>query len=228
VTFTPTTVGGQPGTLTVTSSDPGSPAMIPLSGTGVGAGSFTLTVGGGNTGSATVSSGTSANYGLTITPLNGFTGTVVLNCTPITPALYATCSILPSSVTLASGVQGSTVTISTVTSIAANERGPNRRRDLGDTALALLFPTLIFTWKSRTSRHRAWRQVGPAVWLVFVAATLLMASGCGGGGGANPNTTGPTNLRYTPAGSYQYEVTASGTSGGSQITESVTLNLTVQ
>jgi hypothetical protein len=202
--------------------------MIPLSGTGVAAGSFTLTVGGGNTESVTVSSGTSADYGLTITPLNGFTGTVVLNCTPITPALYATCSILPSSVTLTSGVQGSTVTISTVTSIAANERGPNRRRDLGDTAFALLFPTLIFTWKSGTSRHRAWRQVGPAVWLVFIAATLLTASGCGGGGGSNANTTGSTTLRYTPAGSYQYEVTASGTSGGSQITQSVTLNLTVQ
>ncbi len=34
VTFTPAAIGAQPGTLTVTSSDPASPASIPLSGTG--------------------------------------------------------------------------------------------------------------------------------------------------------------------------------------------------
>jgi hypothetical protein len=94
-------------------------------------------------------------------------------------------------------------------------------------ALALLFPALIFSWKARASRHHAWRHVGPAVWAVFAAAMLLTSSGCGGRG-ANANTTGPSNLRYTPAGSYQYQVTASGTSGGSQITQTVTLNLTVQ
>lgn len=231
VAFAPTAAGPQNGMLTVTSSDPGSPASIPLSGTGVTAGSFTLTTAsGGSTGSATVSSGSAASYGLTITPINGFSGAVVLNCTPITAAPYATCSILPSSVMLVGGVQNSTATINTVTSIAANDFSPARPRshlNMGDTALALFFPTLLFTWKARSSRHRAWWQVGPVMWLVFVA-TMLTLSGCGGGAGASPAITQSGSLRYTPAGTYQYQVTATGTSGGNQITQSVTLNLTVQ
>jgi hypothetical protein len=231
ITFTPTAAGAQSGTLTVTSSDPGSPATVPLSGTGVPAGSFTLSVNGGVSASATVTSGSPASYALTVTPTNGFSGSVVLNCTPLTAAEYATCSILPSSVMLAGGVQTSTATINTVTSIAANDGGhvgPNRWLRIEDTSLALMLPTLVFTWRSRTSRHRAWRQVGPTVWLVLVVAMLATAVGCGGGGGSSSNTGGTTSLRYTPAGSYQYQVTASGTSGGSQITQSVTLNLTVQ
>jgi len=229
VTFTPTAPGAQSGTLTITSSDPGSPATVPLSGTGVPAGSFTLTANGGSSASVTVASGSPATYSLAVTPINGFNGAVVLNCTPITPAQYATCSILPSSVMLTSGAQTSTATINTVTTVAGNSRRPDKPvglRDIEDTALALLFPTLVFTWKARTSRHRAWRQIGPLAWLVVVTVALLSSGGCGGGSGSN--ATGPTNLRYSPAGSYQYQVTASGTSGGSQITQSVTLNLTVQ
>jgi len=230
INFTPTAAGAHTGILTVTSSDPGSPASIPLSGTGAANGSFTLMVNGGSSASATVASGSPASYTLAVTPTNGFNGTVVLNCTPVTPAQYATCSLLPSSVMLIAGAQSAAATINTVTSIAANSRepiAPGTVRGLGSTALALLFPTLIFTWKARTSRHRAWRQVGPAAWAVVAAIALFSASGCGGGG-AGANTTGPSTLRYTPAGSYQYQVTASGTSGVTQITQTVTLNLTVQ
>ncbi len=229
ISFTPAAAGTRAGILTITSSDPGSPASIPLSGTGVANGSFTLTVNGASSASATVTSGSPATYALAVTPTNGFNGTVVLNCTPVTPAQYATCSLLPSSVMLGVGTQSAAATINTVTSIAASSREPivpGEARNLGSTALALLFPTLVFMWKARTSRHRAWRQVGPVAWAVVMAIALLSANGCGGGG-ASANTTGPT-LRYTPAGSYQYQVTASGTSGVTQITQTVTLNLTVQ
>jgi len=64
--------------------------------------------------------------------------------------------------------------------------------------------------------------------MLVIVAAVFIASGCGGGGGTNANNTGASNLRYTPPGTYQYQVTASGTSGGNQITQSVTLNLTVQ
>jgi hypothetical protein len=94
--------------------------------------------------------------------------------------------------------------------------------------LAILFPAaIVFTRKARTSRRGFLRPVGPALWVIFGAALLATSSGCGGHP-SSPNVTGPTNLRYTPPGSYQYEVTASGTSGGNQITQTVTLNLTVQ
>ncbi len=48
--------------------------------------------------------------------------------------------------------------------------------------------------------------------------TTLWPSGCGSGG--------DPNIRTTPPGTYQYQVTASSTTGV-QLTQTVTLNLTV-
>jgi hypothetical protein len=60
------------------------------------------------------------------------------------------------------------------------------------------------------------------VWAIFAAILLLSSSGCGGGSSV------ASNLRFSPSGAYQYQVTASSVSGGVQITQMVTLNLTVQ
>ena len=91
----------------VTSSDITSPAVVSLIGTGAAGGTFTLTVNGGSSASVTVAngSGTPATYQLLVTPGNGFGGTVVLNCTPVIAAIWASCSILPSSVILSGAVQ---------------------------------------------------------------------------------------------------------------------------
>lgn len=220
--FTPSATGTRAGTLTVISSDALSPATISLTGTAAAiiGGSFTLTVNGSSTASASVSSGEPAAYNLTITPTGNFTGTVVLSCTPVTPAQYATCSLQPSSVTLSGATQTAIATLNTVTSIAEAPPG-NHHRTFGDTAFALLFPAIIFTWKARTSRHPAWRKVGPIAWAIFAAIALLSANGCSG------NNVSPTNLRYAPTGTYQYQITASSTSGPA-ITQTVTLNLTVR
>jgi hypothetical protein len=221
VTFTPAAAGARAGTLTVTSSDATSPDAVPLAGDGTVNGSFALTANGSSTASATVAGGAPATYNLTATPNNGFTGTVVLNCTPVTPAQYATCSLLPSSIALSGTAQNAVVTLATVTSIADAE-AVKPGRTFGDTFLALLFPALIFTWKARTSRHPAWRKVGPVAWAVVAAIALLTAGGCGG------NSISPSNLRYTAAGTYQYQVTATGVSGGVPVAQTVTLNLTVK
>jgi trimeric autotransporter adhesin len=228
VTFTPSALGARPGSLTILSSDASSPDTVPLTGTGIANGSFTLTVNGAATASATVASGTGnpATYTLTVTPVNSFSGTVVLSCTAVVPAQYASCSLLPSSVTLSGGAQTAIATINTVTSIATNTPPIPPHRRFNDTALSLLFPALILTWKARTSRHRAWRRIGPIAWACITAIALLSSSGCGGGG-ATTNNANP-NLRYAASGAYQYQVTASSVSGSTQITQTVTLNLTIQ
>ena len=223
LTFTPTTAGPRSGTLTVTSSDATSPAAVPLTGSGIVNGFFTLTASGATTASATVQSGSPAAYTLTLTPVNSFTGAVALNCTPILPAQYADCSLQPSSVTLSSSSQTVVATLTTVTTIASASTPPGKRpHHFSDTALCLLFPALFFTWKARISRHNTRRSVGPVAWAIFAAITLLTSGGCGG------NKVIPSNLRYTPAGTYQYQVTASGVSAGVNITQTVTLSLTVQ
>ncbi|GAC1424305.1 MAG: hypothetical protein NVSMB62_21150 [Acidobacteriaceae bacterium] len=201
VTFTPSGVGANPGTLIVVSSDASSPAKASLLGSGISNGSFSLSVNGSDAGSASVKFGRPASYGLTITPVNGFSGAVVLNCTPITPADFAYCSLVPSRVTLNGAPQNAAATINTVVSIAALNRGAGGR-GFGETALGLLFPALLLSWKARTSPRRVWRRTMPYVWAIFATVALLTSSGCGGSG-ADPN------LRYATPGTYQYQVTAS-------------------
>ena len=231
VTFTPTAVGARPGSLIVTSSDASSPDTVPLTGTGVANGTFTLTASGGPTATATVTSGTPATYNLTVTPLNNFSGTVVLSCTPVVPAQYASCSLLPSTIPLTGTAQNSVATLNTVTSTAANTIPAKPGRSFYDTALCLLFPALLFTWKARTSRHRIWRRYGPVAWAIFATIALLTTGGCGGKSTATSASAPPvttTNLLYATPGVYQYQVTASSISGATQITQTVTLNLTIQ
>jgi hypothetical protein len=214
VTFTPTALGARPGTLTLTSSDPSSPLAIPLTGTGIPAGSFLLTVNGGSVASALAASGNTASYLLAVTP-QGYTGTVDLTCSAIVPGPYATCSLQPASVTLAGGLQNSIAILNTVTSATnstARTDSPSRILPFGRAGNSLLLATLLVCLRIRRRHRRGFSA------FLLLAAFALIAQGCGSG--ANPN------LRYTPPGTYQYQVTASSTSG-LQITHSVTLNLTI-
>jgi hypothetical protein len=243
VTFTPTTLGARPGTLTITSSVSTSSNIVPLTGTGVTNGSFLLTVNSGpsasgtavanaSSASATVQSEFPATYNLLLTPQAGFTGTVVLNCVPITPGLYATCSLLPSSITLAGSPQTAIATINTITSVnpttvaqdlanPSSRRGPHSQQDTrnADRALLCLLPTaLFFFWKIRKTRTAATNRIRSILWTVLFTTATFWISGCGSGG--------DPSLRRTPPGTYQYQVTASSTTG-EVITQTVTLNLTV-
>jgi len=223
ITFTPTTTGARTGTLTITSTDQSSPATIPLTGTGIANGTFTLTVNGAAASTATVKSGEPANYSLTLTPQNTFSGTVVLNCTPINPGQYATCSLLPSNITLDGAAQNAVATINTVTEVTTSANHPDHNPNTRTTAplLCLLPAALLFFWRARHRPAKATRKT----LLLTLLATALLSSGCGSGGSVNSNNTNP-NLRYTPPGIYQYQVTATATTG-IQITQTVILNLIV-
>ncbi len=220
VTFSPTATGPRNGVLTVSTST--SSASVPLTGTGVSGGSFALTVDGGLSATATVHSEDPAVYNLQLSPQAGFSGTVVLNCTPITPGQYATCSLLPSSIALNGASQSATATINTVTGVStpsttAQDRQniqPNPHTGLGRTFLCLLPAALVF-FRQRRSR----RTLAPILWTLFFSFGILWLNGCGA------NVVNP-NLHYTPAGTYQYQITASSTTG-IEHSQTVTLNLTV-
>src|SRR6185312_13699325 len=189
ITFTPTATGARNGSLTVTSSDSSSPATIPLTGTGVPNGSFTLAVNGADSSSASEPYGVPASYGLTITPVNGFSGTVVLNCAPIAPGVYATCSLSPSSVNIAGSAQNATATINTITKVNMNAPSQSAHIDPTSRAFFCLFPAaLLFFWKSRKTRSALRRTA--FVWIVLFSATTILLLGCGSGG--------DPSLRYTP------------------------------
>lgn len=214
LSFTPSVLGTRPGTFIIASSDTDSPTVVPLTGTGVPNGGFTLTAAGKSTASITVKSGYSANYPLTLTPQNNFNGSVILNCTPLQPGQYAACALLPSSIALSGAAQNITATLNTITSATSVAQ----TREGNNSALLCLFPAaLIFFWRRRSIRTKL-------CMLIFAVTTLLTLNGCGSGGVLN---TGDPNLRKTPPGTYQYQVTATSTTGV-RITQTVTLNLIVQ
>jgi hypothetical protein len=202
VAFTPAATGTRTATLTVTSSDPHGPSVIALSGTGAVAGSFALTVNGGTSATLSVASGSPASFPLSVTPLNGYTGSVALTCTSVTAGEYANCSLLASSLTLNGSAQSSTATINTITSEVR----------AGAVAMACLLGGLLLRRRRRYA----------VACVVMSGMTLCLAiSGCGGG------TSGGKALLYTPAGTYQYQVTASSTSG-TPVSSTVTLDVIVQ
>ena len=204
VTFTPSAVGSRPGSLTVASSDPSSPLIVPLTGTGIQSGSFTLTVDGASSASTSVASGRPASYTLTVTPTGGFSGNVALTCAAVTPAQYASCSISPSALSLAGSPLSVVATINTITSVAAlSEPAPFRHHGV---LLCLLLPALLLSRRRRLPS-------------ILIALCAVCIAGCG-------STSADPNARYSPTGTYQYTVTASSTSGV-QVTQTVTLNLIV-
>ena len=75
VTFKPTALGARPGTLTIGTSDPGTPIVtVPLLGSGV---DFSIAIA---PGSGTVIAGRQMSFAATLTPLGGFSNSVSLQC----------------------------------------------------------------------------------------------------------------------------------------------------
>ncbi len=214
ITFSPTNIGPQTGTLTIASSDPPSPATVPLTGSGIANAGFLLTVNGETSQTLTIKSGNYATFALTATPIGSFAGTIALTCLPLQTSRYANCSLLPASLTLTGAPAETIATVNTVTlgSGVASAHDSNWMHGRDGTVLALLLPGLLLM-RRRGRNLRRWLLQGVAV-LTFAA--LFALSGCGGG----------SNAHYTAPGTYSFEVTANSTSGVA-LTQSVTLTIMV-
>jgi hypothetical protein len=211
VAFAPTVAGQQSGSLTASSSMLAATVQTPLSGMGF---DFTTSLAGES--SQTVSSGQTARYTLTLSPMSGSSGTFAFQCDTL-PA-HATCTFNPAGETVAANATGNvTVQISTgqgTTSgqLQAPPIGPAWR--VLPVALGLI--ALPFAWHKRRKN------------LLFIAMLALAASGivsCSGGGGGSGGvpTPPPQTSNITPAGKYSVGVTA--TANG--VSHKLTLSLTV-
>ncbi len=150
---------------------------------------------------------------ISITPTNGFNGTVSLTCaiTPTAASNPPTCALSPSSVTLSGTTpQTSTLTITTTGGSLVQNKSPFSRWGYGGgTAFAALFLFFI------PRRRRSW----PALLLMMLSiGSLAGAVGCGSSNTISNASTGTSVGAYT--------VTITGTSGSTKATGSV--NLVVQ
>ncbi|HTD95951.1 MAG TPA: hypothetical protein VK627_03455, partial [Edaphobacter sp.] len=91
-------------------------------------------------------------------------------------------------------------------------RSLSRNSNYDKALLCLLPAALIFFWRTRSTLRRRY----PTLWIILFTATTLLIAGCGSGGD-------PT-LRYTPPGTYRYQITATS---GAKPPQTVTLTLTV-
>jgi hypothetical protein len=171
---------------------------------------FDFTVVSSGASSATVASGQTASYKLTITPLSGSTGTFTLTCGSL--PTYSSCTFNPTSETIAAGSTGSeTVLIATGTSSTAQLTRPVAWPMLPLVCGLAVVPLAL--WKRRRV-------------LVALAALAMLAGGvssCTSSGGGVTSPPPNSGNYITPAGTYSIPVTVS--SGGVQ--HQITLTLTV-
>jgi len=205
VTFTPAAAGTRTAALIVADSAANSPQSIPLTGVGSTAPNYTVSA---NPTSVTVNPGSAANYVITITPLNGYDGTVTINCPSSLPS-GVTCN----TPTIAPGKTQATLTVSTAGPSAAMVATPdvNSRQGASNlwaslSGVGLVGMILAGDWKKRNRR-------GMGIMLGILAVVMILALvGCGGGSISGGGGGGGG----TPAGTYPLHVVATGTAGTNQ------------
>ena len=191
--------------MTVSSSPVAVPANVALSGMGF---DFTTTVSG--TSSLTVASGQTADYAITINPVNGAQGSFTYSCGAL-PA-NAVCQFNPPATAVSAGATGN-VTVEIETGVPGRrEWTPGGWRMLPLTCGLLLLPLAL-----------RWRRKGLllVVLLAVMAATVQVAPSSGGGPSGVLAGTGSGS--GTPAGTYTIPVTVSSTG----ISHASTVTITV-
>jgi hypothetical protein len=162
---------------------------------------FSITSASGSSASQTVSAGQSAKFGLVLTPIAAFGGTVALSCT-ITPAVTPapTCGLSTATLQIANGTaQPVTVSITTTAPITTSAL-PYVVFPPG--AMPLLWMVVLMGSACLWMRTRKRRPVLVAPMIVLLLASLVS---CGGGGGGSST---PHTIPGTPSGTYTAKITA--------------------
>jgi hypothetical protein len=209
VTFTPTVTGNRTGVVSVTDNAAGSPQVITLTGTGS---SITVTSA-SNSGITITSVGSSGTSALQVGSVDGFSGSVNLNCTVAfqgtgTPSDLPTCSLNPTQAQVSAGGTAN-ITLAVNTTAASSSM---LIRPLGGGTAIVALSFLVFL------PRRGWRKL---TLLVLGFATVFSLSACGGTG--SPGGGSGQSIGTTPG---NYTVTVRATSG--QNTASATVPLTIQ
>ncbi len=214
VVFTPTAAGTATGQLRVVTSASATGLFSALTGTGL-APDFTLADGNGKTStSTTLIAGTTGAVTLVVTPVNTFTGTVTLTCTATGTAPTGVTCTPPAAFAVTTGAVTQNVTFTTTSRTTTSGLSlitGNRSRRI--TALILAMAGLLMLFASRT-RSIGRLTVRGAGLFALLLAICIPPTGCSSGPSTNP--------QGTPAGTYNYTVTA--TSGAIVHTEAVTLS----
>jgi hypothetical protein len=168
--------------------------------------------------------GQSATSTLTISPTNGFGGSVALSCSVSPqPAQAPTCQFSSSSVALTGAPITATLTISTVAGAAAAKHSPGFLWLYAQLLpIGLLFSGITLARSKKIKR-------GLMSTITFTGALVLLSmqlacggnSGSSGTGGGSPGGNGAGS---TPAGTYTVQVTAKGASLQQQTSLTLTVN----
>lgn len=172
--------------------------------------------------SVTVNPGTSAQYTINVTPINGYNGTVTFACGTL-PATVTCASFNPTSVTPSGSTAVSTTLTITTAAATASFVTPARpnSKPIAPTLWASLSALGLFGLVLAGSGGKRNRRMAILLGITLLVMTFTLF-GCGGGS-SSATTTNPG----TPAGSYTIAVTATGTGTGSP-THSMNITLVVQ
>jgi hypothetical protein len=205
VVFGPTAVGSRTGTLTINDNDTSKSQTVTLNGTGM---DIQISGSGTSGTSATVTSGQSATYNLSVQGEGGLTGAVTFSCSSLPQ--FAACSASPPSTTLAGAAVSVAITISTKQTQAA------MISRVGPLYLGIML-LIASSGCMRIPRKRA--VLKTSLTLLALLLTFLPFIGCGGSGsGSQPQTN------TTPPGTYTVNFIAATAEGS----RSVPLTLIVQ
>ncbi len=166
---------------------------------------------------ATIASGQSVSFNVSVTSSGGFNGSVALSCSNLPTA--ATCLFLPASLTINGSAGTSTLTLRTSTTAGSAGRvtPPNPPRPI-------FFCIFVFLalWLSQRPRLRPLPRVCAACYVLLLA---LLAVGCASSNGSGSGP-GLGSGQTTPPGNYSITVSASTSGAGAQ-SQSAVLSITV-
>lgn len=238
-TVSPSSAGAVSSTLTVNTTASASPAAYTIGIAGASGSlshnasqaltvqssqppAFSLAPSSSGSSSASVTAGQSANFSLSATSTNGFSGTVNLSCSVSpAPSRAPTCNV-PATVQVTAGTPGAfSLTVATTAQTSAQlwiENGFHISWATLTFSGLLVMVFALAPIENRASKKR--KNYALAALLLFVFVLV----GCGGGGTASDGGGGGATTGGTPAGSYT--ITVTGKSGS--VTQSNTLQLTVK